>query len=119
MLTPLWFEEPQNIFPILAEVNTDLQKYPKETINFGFSNLQGEDDVYSPIFKGTLPFLQNDHPLLPTTIVVIEIRCVKSVQIRNYFWYVLSPNTGKYRPEITPHLDTFQAVIVPPLWSLY
>ena len=23
---------------------------------------------------------------------------------------VFSPNTGKYRPEITPHLDIFQAV---------
>ena len=61
MLTPLWLEEPQNIFPILAEVNTDLQKYPKETNSFDLSNLQGVDDVYSPIFKWTLPFLQNDH----------------------------------------------------------
>ena len=48
----------------------------------------------------------------------------KSVQIRSYFWSVfscirteygeirsrLSPNTGKYGPEITPYLDTFHAV---------
>ena len=71
MLPPLLFEEPQNIFPILAEVITDLQKYPKETINFGFANLQCVDDVYSLIFKWTLPFLsnlpflQNDLPLSP------------------------------------------------------
>ena len=32
--------------------------------------------------------------------------CVKSVRIRSYF----SPNTGKYRLEITPYLDTFHTV---------
>ena len=44
--------------------------------------------------------------------------CVKSVQIRSYFWSVFScirteygsPNTEKYGPEITPYLDTFHAV---------
>ena len=36
--------------------------------------------------------------------------CVKSVQIRSYFWSVFSLNTGKYGPEITPYLDTFHAV---------
>ena len=49
--------------------------------------------------------------------------CVKSVQIRSNFWSVFSriwteygylsvfsPNAGKYGPEITPYLDTFQAV---------
>ena len=41
--------------------------------------------------------------------------------MQNYFWSVfsrsrteygeiLSPNTGKYGPEITPHLDTFHTV---------
>ena len=51
---------------------------------------------------------------------------VKSVQIQSYFWSVFSrirteygdtkylsvfsPNAGKYGPEITPYLDTFQAV---------
>ena len=39
--------------------------------------------------------------------------CVKSVQIRSYFWSVLSPNTGKYGPEKTLYLDTFHAV-----WSM-
>ena len=49
--------------------------------------------------------------------------CVKSVQILSFFWSVFSrilteygylsvfsPNAGKYGPEITPYLDTFQAV---------
>ena len=53
--------------------------------------------------------------------------CVKSVQIRIYFWSafsciwteygeidlsVFSPNTGNYGPEITPYLDTFPTVRV-------
>ena len=41
--------------------------------------------------------------------------CVKTVQIRSYFWSVFSyiqSNTGKYGPEITPYLDTFHAVMV-------
>ena len=37
---------------------------------------------------------------------------VKSVQIRSYFWCLLSPNTGKCGPEITPFLDTFHPVNV-------
>ena len=53
--------------------------------------------------------------------------CVKTVQIRSFFWAVFScirtecgdllrkspyfsPNTGKYGPEKTLYLDTFQAV---------
>ena len=63
------------------------------------------------------------------------IHCVKSVQIRNFFWSVFpafgqnterytpylsvftpylsvfSPNARKYGPEKTPYLDTFHAVI--------
>ena len=35
-------------------------------------------------------------------------QCVKSVQIRSYFWSGL--NTEKYRPEITPYLHTFYAM---------
>ena len=56
--------------------------------------------------------------------------CVKSVQIRRFFWSVLSrirteygeilsvfsPNAGKYGPENTSYLDTFQAVF---LFSYY
>ena len=37
-----------------------------------------------------------------------NVHCVKSARIRSYF----SSNTGKYGPEITPHLDTFHAVLV-------
>ena len=40
--------------------------------------------------------------------------CVKSVQIRSYFWSMIPcirTDTGKYGPEtITPYLDTFHAV---------
>ena len=38
--------------------------------------------------------------------------CVKSPQIRIFFWSVFSPNAGKYGPENTPYLDTFHAVTV-------
>ena len=40
--------------------------------------------------------------------------CVKSVQIRSYFWSVFSPNTGIYGAEITPYLDTSQASSMEP-----
>ena len=43
-------------------------------------------------------------------LVCCKSHCVKSVQIRSFFWFVFSPNTGKYRPEKTPYLDTFNAV---------
>ena len=39
--------------------------------------------------------------------------CVKSVQIRSFsgpYFPVFSPNTGKYRLEKTPYLDTFHAL---------
>ena len=32
--------------------------------------------------------------------------------LREYFWSVFSPNTGKYGPEITVYLDTFHAVLL-------
>ena len=50
---------------------------------------------------------------------------IQSVQIRSFFWSVFpefglnaerygvfSPNVGKYGPEKTPYLDTFQAVLI-------
>ena len=56
-----------------------------------------------------------------------NMHCVKSVQVRSFFWSVFSrirteygaisylsvfcPNTGKCRPERTTHLDTFREVI--------
>ena len=42
--------------------------------------------------------------------IVPKKHCVKSVQIRNYFWSVFSCIRIEYGPEITPHLDTFHAV---------
>ena len=36
--------------------------------------------------------------------------CLKSVQIRRFFWSVFSPSKEKCRPEETPHLDTFYTV---------
>ena len=39
------------------------------------------------------------------------IHCVKSFQIRSFFWSIFSPNARKYGPEKTPYLDTFHAVI--------
>ena len=38
--------------------------------------------------------------------------CVKNVQIRSNFWSVFSRIRLEYGPEITPYLDTFQAVQV-------
>ena len=37
--------------------------------------------------------------------------------ISDPYFPVFGLNTGKYRPEITPHLDTFHAVIVSSIWS--
>ena len=42
--------------------------------------------------------------------LLLCIHCVKSVQIRSYFWFIFSPNTGKYGTETTPYLDTFYAM---------
>ena len=57
------------------------------------------------------------------TCIIWANHCVKSGQIRSYFWSVFScvrseygiypvfsPDTGRYGPETTPHLDTFHAV---------
>ena len=46
-----------------------------------------------------------------------NIHCMKSVQIRSYFWFVFSLNAGKYGPQITLHLDTFHAVILRHIWN--
>ena len=43
---------------------------------------------------------------------LVGMHCVKSVQIRSFFWSVFSPNAGKYGPEKTPYLDTFHAVML-------
>ena len=49
---------------------------------------------------------------LKNDTVKIKRHCVKSVQVRSYFWSIFNPNTGKYEPEIAPHLDTFHEVRV-------
>ena len=38
--------------------------------------------------------------------------CVKCVQMRSFFWFVFSPNAGKYGPEKTPFMDTFHIVTI-------
>ena len=57
--------------------------------------------------------------------ILSQNHCVKSVQIRDFFWpvfsrirteyAVFSPNAGKYGPEKTPYLDTFHAVSFYPI----
>ena len=49
---------------------------------------------------------------LPTRAFNLPTHCVKSVQIRSYFWSVFNPNAGKYGPEITPYLDTSRGAII-------
>ena len=45
------------------------------------------------------------------------LQCVKSVQIRSFFWSLFSPNalltcvSRKYGPEKIPRLETFHAVL--------
>ena len=46
-------------------------------------------------------------------LYIFAIRhCVKSVQIRSYFWSVCSCIRIEYEPETIPYLDTFHAVRV-------
>ena len=63
----------------------------------------------------------NMHPPPPQeenhSSFVNDNHCVKSVQIRSFFWPVFSHifpvfslNMGKYGPEKTPYSDTFHAV---------
>ena len=40
----------------------------------------------------------------------LSTHCVKSVQMRSYFWPVFSCIRTEYGPEITPYLDTFHVV---------
>ena len=50
--------------------------------------------------------------LLPNQISISSgIHCMKSMQIRSFFYFVFSPNAGKYGPEKTPYSDNFHAVI--------
>ena len=40
------------------------------------------------------------------------LHCVKSIQIRSFFWL----NAGKYESEKTPYLDTYHAVLLLDTW---
>ena len=70
--------------------------------------------------KTSVYFFNEQTKILVDFHISISVHCVKSVQIQSYFWSIFScigqisifsPNTGKYRPEITPYLDTFHAVV--------
>ena len=54
------------------------------------------------------------HALKDSICTKVNEHCVKSVQIRSYFWSVFPCiqclNTGKYGPEISPYLDIFHGV---------
>ena len=56
-------------------------------------------------------------------IFVIYCHCVKSIQIRSFFFcsvfrqFVFGLNTEKYGPEKTPYLDTFHAVQFHQIWQ--
>ena len=50
--------------------------------------------------------------MLAVIFVQSDKHCVKSVQIRSYFWSVFSCIRIEYGPEITPYLDTFHALKV-------
>ena len=43
---------------------------------------------------------------------ILSFHSVKSVHIRSFFWSVFIPNAGKYGPEKTLYLDTFDAVFI-------
>ena len=61
------------------------------------------------VFKKIL----QDGKMLTWEHYITNRHCVKSVQLRNFFWSVFSrirTDVGKYGPEKTPYLDTFHAV---------
>ena len=41
-----------------------------------------------------------------------NFHCMKSVQIRSYFWSLFSSIRTEYGPEISPYLDTFHAMLI-------
>ena len=49
------------------------------------------------------------------SVVIEHYHCMKSVQIRSYFWFVffcIRTEYRKYEPEIIPYLSTFHALYV-------
>ena len=47
---------------------------------------------------------------LIVTLLTGSYHCMKSVQIRSFFWSVFFRTRTEYGPEKTPYLDTFHAV---------
>ena len=45
-------------------------------------------------------------------ISLLSVHCVKSVQIRSFFWSVFSRIRTEYGPEKTPYLDPVHAVVI-------
>ena len=83
---------------------TFLYSYPKSSFTFKSPPSQTNDDNIS---WRTVLNIEG----LPGFLRISNVNCVKSVQIRSYFWSLFSPNTGKHGPEIPPYLYTFQAVL--------
>ena len=52
----------------------------------------------------------NQHDLVPVTRISTVRKVSKYGVFSGPYFPVLSPNTGRYRPEKTPYFDTFYAV---------
>ena len=75
-------------------------------------NCQNKKSTYFPVFGDHIQLLYNGSCHWLLTFTLSGTHCVRSVQIRSYFWSVRNPNTRKYGPEITPYLDNFHALKV-------
>ena len=78
--------------PFFIISNIDIASYP---------------DIYTPYIAADNTDGRSVHVLLKW---FDNNHCVKSVQIGSFFWSVFCPNAGKYGPEKTSYLYTFQAV---------
>ena len=58
-----------------------------------------------------LPLLTLNKEQFTLVNIYRSLHCVKSVQIRSFFWSVFSCIQTEYGPEKTPYLDTFRAVL--------
>ena len=75
-------------------------------------NCQNKKSTYFPVFGDHIQLLYDGSCHWLLTFTSSGTHCVRSVQIRSYFWSVRNPNTRKYGPEITPYLDNFHALKV-------
>ena len=44
-------------------------------------------------------------------VILSDVNCVKSVQIRSFFWSVFSCIWTEYGPKKSPYLETFRAAV--------